>query len=295
MLRCRLVWSGWLCLLLASGCAGAGPEPMSGPGPAAPPLRVVSYNIRYGTANDGENHWRRRQRALLAQIRDFDAAVLGLQEALRFQIDAIAEVLPRHRWVGVDRRGGQDDEFTPIFFDHERLELVEHGQFWLAPDPAAVGQKGWDAALPRHCTFAVLAERKGGGRFLVGNAHFDHRGERARRESARVIVEQLLGRGLPTVLLGDLNCAEDSPALATLRQGGLVDAFRALHPAAAPDAEPAGTFHGFRGHRDGARIDFVLCSAAFAPVAVFVDHRGGAGPPYPSDHYAVVADLRRVP
>lgn len=280
----------WWFLVLAA-CVGQGDGAAAAGAGAPQPLRVVSYNIRYGTAQDGANHWRHRRDRLLQQVAAFDAHVLGLQEALAFQIEDLAAALPRHRWIGTDRRGGRADEFVPIFFDAMRLELVEHGMFWLAPDPDAVGAVGWDAALPRACCWAVLAERDGSGRFLVGNAHLDHRGAEARRQGARVVAERLLRRGLPTVLLGDLNAAPDSAPLAVLHTAGLRDAFA---EGGAADG-PAGTFHAFRGGVGGERIDFVLCDAHWQVLGCRIDHAGGAGPPFPSDHFAVLADLRLVP
>jgi hypothetical protein len=45
----------------------------------APDVRVLSYNIRYGTANDGENHWDKRKEFLIATIKAFDPDLLGTQ------------------------------------------------------------------------------------------------------------------------------------------------------------------------------------------------------------------------
>src|SRR3954464_11887178 len=59
-----------------------------------PPLAVMTFNIRYGTADDGDNNWAARRELLYDVIREQDADVIGLQEALDFQLDAILAAVP---------------------------------------------------------------------------------------------------------------------------------------------------------------------------------------------------------
>src|SRR5688572_3528346 len=59
-------------------------------------VRVMSFNIRYGTADDGENHWDQRREFLIETIREFDPDLLGTQETLGFQKEYIAEQLPEY-------------------------------------------------------------------------------------------------------------------------------------------------------------------------------------------------------
>ena len=66
-------------------------------------VSVLSFNIRYGSANDGENAWPRRRELVFDVIREPDCDFIGLQEALRFQIDAIHEAVPGYGKVGVGR------------------------------------------------------------------------------------------------------------------------------------------------------------------------------------------------
>ena len=73
--------------------------------PAAPglSLRVMTFNIRYGTAKDGDNHWDRRKDFLVDVIRQEAPDVLGLQEALHSQIAYILQAIPGYAMVGVGR------------------------------------------------------------------------------------------------------------------------------------------------------------------------------------------------
>jgi len=85
--------------------------------PDARPVRVMSFNVRYGTANDGENAWPRRREALCDVIREFEPDLLGLQEVLAFQRDELAAALPGYEAVAAGRDDGRDGgEMTPIFF-----------------------------------------------------------------------------------------------------------------------------------------------------------------------------------
>ena len=78
--------------------------------PPAEPLTVMSFNIRLGTANDGDNHWTRRRDMLFDVLRVENADLVGLQEAFRFQIDEILAAVPLYAVTG---REGPDHE--PVF------------------------------------------------------------------------------------------------------------------------------------------------------------------------------------
>src|SRR5258705_1781849 len=53
-------------------------------------VRIMSYNIRYATASDGENVWDQRKDFLAETIRAFDPDLLGTQETLARQRDDLA-------------------------------------------------------------------------------------------------------------------------------------------------------------------------------------------------------------
>lgn len=43
-------------------------------------IRVMSFNIRHGLADDGENRWEKRKSFTLARMRAFDPDLIGIQE-----------------------------------------------------------------------------------------------------------------------------------------------------------------------------------------------------------------------
>lgn len=258
------------------------------------PLRVASFNLRYGTADDGPNRWELRREFALEVVGELDAHVLALQEALDFQMDELRARFPRYRQLGQHRGGGAKDEFSGLLVDLERIAVDEWGELWLSPTPDVLGSKGWDAALPRMAVWAKLRDRASGGRFVAIGTHFDHQGAQARLESARLLAATARDRSesfaLPVVLMGDFNAGEDAPPCAELRSAGFVDAFRALHP----DASQAGTFSAFRDERDGAKIDYVWVSPNWRVLAADIARPRRDGR-CPSDHDPVSAALAFAP
>lgn len=250
-------------------------------------LNVMSYNIRLDLASDGVNAWPNRTDRVAGLLRFHDPDLLGLQEAMRHQIDALSERLPEYEWVGTGRDDGRDaGEFAPIFFRTDRFVLEDQGQFWLSDTPE-VPSYGWGASYRRICTWVVLRERQSGLRLRVLNTHWDHEVERARQESAELILDHLEIWGandpIPVVLMGDLNALPDSPAVVRLTEV-LKDARSATID---PAYGPVGTFNGFNWEAPlQDRIDYVLVSGEwqvrkYAALSDSKDRR------YPSDHLPV--------
>nr|MBP8304790.1 endonuclease/exonuclease/phosphatase family protein [Phycisphaerae bacterium] len=107
---------------------------------AAEPLevRVMTFNIRYGTADDGPDHWAQRKDLLFEVIRQAGADVIGLQEALRFQLDQIEQAVPGYAEIGEAREGGTEGEYSAILYARERFRADASGTFWLSSTPERV-------------------------------------------------------------------------------------------------------------------------------------------------------------
>ena len=260
------------------------------------PLRVMSFNVRYGTASDGENAWDKRKELLVETIRRFDPDLLGTQETVEFQAEYLGAQLPGYTRVGVGRDDGQQKgEQMAIFFRTDRFEKLATGHFWLSEHPDQPGVKGWDAMCARMVTWARLRDLKSDRVFLWLNTHWDHMGRQARLESPKVMRRWLADQQprLPLIVTGDFNSHEDSAQYRTLvgeEDAGLklTDTYRNLHPARQPDEATSG---GFGGRRTGSRIDWILVSPEFTPVEATID-RFNKDDRYPSDHFPVTATLR---
>jgi len=276
-------------------------------------LRVMTFNIRYGTANDGVNAWRNRRHAVTALIRKYGPELVGLQEALRFQIDEILSDLPEYEMIGVGRDDGKTrGEYSAILYRKERFTVKEFDTFWLSDSPEAVGSKSWGNSIPRICTWAQFVDHQNDDRpFALWNTHFDHQSPEARRRSAQLIRQKINVRSitLPVIVTGDLNAGEDSPPLRELTGGTrsdrsslpvFIDTFRSIHHCNNNDeSERVGTFNGFVGTNDGDKIDYILIRPGYFEVlGAFIIHDTypAADQPnenrYPSDHFPVFAELR---
>jgi endonuclease/exonuclease/phosphatase family metal-dependent hydrolase len=258
-------------------------------------LRLMTFNIRYGTAPDGDDAWPLRRALAVRVIRDFDPHVLGVQEALAFQLDAIQQELTQYSRIGVGRDDGREaGEYSAILYDRRRLAPLDQGTFWLSDTPEVPGSTTWGNRITRIATWARFADRASGGSFYVFNTHFDHESQPSRERSAQLLLARIAARPSPhepVVLTGDFNAGEDNPAFRTLLAsrdgaGRLADTFRAVHPS----ATDVGTFHAFRGERTGAKIDAILASAEWQVPAAAIVHTNENGR-FPSDHFPVTATL----
>lgn len=253
-------------------------------------FRVMTWNIRFDNPSDGPDAWPLRRERVLGLIRFHAPDVFGIQEGLAAQVEYLKSELPEYTCVGVGRDDGKaGGEFSALFFRQDRFTATQSGTFWLSPSPEKPS-KGWDAALNRICTYAVLADRQTGGRVFVFNTHFDHVGDTARLRSAQLLVSkmaELNPQGHPAVIMGDFNAAPGSPPIQTLASAWS----DARVAGRTPPYGPEGTFNGFRPAAEplGNRIDYVFVQqCSVQRYAALSDQWLGR---YPSDHLPVLADL----
>jgi len=259
------------------------------------PLTVMSFNIRYGTAKDGENAWPARRTMLFDVIREQDADLIGLQEALDDQITEIVTAVPGYAVVGVGRDdGGKAGEFSAILFKKDRFRIGDAGTFWFSDTPSVPASKSWGNNITRICTWARFVDRDGRG-FWHFNVHLDHQSQPSRERSTTLLQQRVDARAFPkepVIVTGDFNVGESNPAILTLTRGQpspmFLDTLRVLHPR----EQTVGTFNGFKfGATTGDKIDYVLVQPG-AEVLASEIVRTGRDNRYPSDHFPVVARVR---
>lgn len=265
-------------------------------------VRVMSFNIRYGSAQDGENHWEKRKELVVQTIDAFAPDLLGTQETLGFQKEFLEEQLPQYTSLGVGRDdGGNTGEMTAIFYRTDRFERLDEGHFWLSKSPDVVGSKSWDSSLPRICSWVKLRDRQSDDQpILFVNTHFDHRGPEARKQSARLLREKIdeLGQGFACILTGDFNAAPNSEPhrvlFADAEPGkpssvNLTDTFAKTHPQA---TGREASFSGFQSNiTEGTRIDWIAVSPQWQIDAATIDRTQYDGR-MPSDHFPITATLQ---
>jgi endonuclease/exonuclease/phosphatase family metal-dependent hydrolase len=280
--------------LLATGChvkVSTGAEPVASPDP----LRVMTFNLRYDNPRDGVNAWPNRKDWVASLITFHGADVVGVQEALRRQLGDLDARLTGWSRVGVGRADGREaGEFSAILYRTDRLEMLDNGTFWLSPTPEVAGSKGWDAAIERIATWARFRDRRSGCRFLHVNTHFDHIGEQARQESARLIRRRIpaLADGLPVIVTGDLNSLPSSGAYRIFTRDTIPGAIAPLADASIVSRTghygPNSTWTEFKAIDPGHRIDYVMVSPGIEVLAhgVITDSWDGR---FPSDHMPLLA------
>ncbi len=258
---------------------------------ASKAFRVMSYNIRYNNPDDGVHAWPNRKERVASTILFNQADIVGVQEALKQQMDELEALLPGYAWVGVGRDDGVEaGEFSAIFYNTARFNVLEDGTFWLSKTPEVPGSKDWDAALTRIATWGYFEDKASGSRLYIYNTHFDHRGSEARTQSAGLIAQRATEAAgdAPLVVMGDFNFTPDRPGYAMLTEK-LADTFHSTEqPHHGPDATIYGGFEVT--HKPGRRIDYIFTNDAVNVVqhATLSDNWDGA---FASDHLAVLATL----
>lgn len=253
-------------------------------------MNVVTFNIRYSTHRDGVNAWSNRKGDVMALLKFHRADIFCVQEALHSQMLDLKEGMDGFEYTGVGRADGKEDgEYSAVFYSTIRYKLIDSGTFWLSETPDKPG-KGWDAACERICSWGRFEDQGNGGEFFVFNTHFDHRGDIARDESAKLIYEKvqaLAGSKLPVVLTGDFNLTPEKSAISILK-GRWEDSYDATIE---PPYGPIGTFSGFKwDHPLDKRIDYIFVNerVTVQRYAVLSDSKNNR---YPSDHLPVFTEL----
>lgn len=264
-------------------------------------LKVMSFNIRFGAARDGENRWENRKEFVAETIHAYAPDLLGTQETEAGQRDFLVGKLPGYGQLGVGRTDGQlKGEMMALFYKEERFEKLDGGHFWLSESPDQVGSKSWDSSLPRMATWVKLRDKKqeGAKPILFINTHFDHRGPTARLESSRLIRRKVLelGEGCSVIVTGDFNAGDGSEPYQAMfgkiedAESPVVDTYRAAHPERKPDE---GTFSGYKvENTGGARIDWIGASRDWKIHHAEINRTAKEGRT-PSDHFPVTAELSR--
>ena len=267
-------------------------------------IKVMTFNIRYGTADDGEQSWTRRRRLVLERIRAFDPDLLGLQECRDdTQAAYLKARLEDYDFLGVQRGGLGDPalEMAPLLFKRSSFEPLDHGHLWLSDTPDLAESTSWGSIFPRTVTWVTLRRKQPDPThyhvqvltFL--NTHFDYGGE-ATIQSAILLRRHIdrLPVAMPVILTGDFNAEKDTPPYHTLLTGiapasrPLYDTYRESH---AERSECEGTYHDYGRRAVPASIDWLLASDHFLIMETRVD-RTCRGNLYPSDHYPLLAKVR---
>ena len=272
-------------------------------------LRVMSFNIRgFSRRGDGINRWENRAALNVATIKRYAPDLIGLQELQGESLATYREKLPEYAYIlGPGAGNKAPHEFNAIFFDPQRLELLDSGGFWLSETPEKYSAS-WETRVVRSANWAKFESPSADLSFLHLNTHLDHVSRLARAKGSELILRRLAevpGDCLPAVVTGDFNCPPESFPYRSFVEIGFEDTFLA---AGNEDDEDARTFHAFKGLRylllrcgervcygsKPRRIDWILKDGRQrlrTEAHAILRDRDAKSAIYPSDHYPMLATL----
>ncbi|QQS36673.1 MAG: endonuclease/exonuclease/phosphatase family protein [Ignavibacteriales bacterium] len=259
-------------------------------------LTVMTYNIRFAGVNpqSDTNDWEHRKNFVTDLFIKNSPDIIGLQEALLSQINYIDSVLIIYNWEGIGRDDGfKKGEFSPIFYKKDKFQLITKGTFWLSWTPYKPS-KGWDAAFNRVATWIQLKDKESGKYFYVYNTHFDHVGDSARYESAKLIMNKIVEEtsGDPVILMGDFNFTKESKGYKEITSSSNKKMFDAQFVSATPHTGGNITFNGFGTiEGPGEKIDFIFVTENISVNSHSIIAKKYEGR-FPSDHYPVLSKIK---
>lgn len=262
-------------------------------------IRVMTFNIRVNVPSDSLNAWPYRKEIAASMIRFHHADIIGIQEALYDQVKDLAERLPDYDWFGVGRDdGNKEGEFMAIFYLKRRFIVTNNSTFWLSENPGIPG-KGWDAACNRIVTWGKFKDNNTAKTFFHFNTHFDHVGEIAREESAKLLLKYIkdIADDSDAIITGDFNSTPNSTIYKILTHNSeeepelrLIDT-RMI--SINPHHGPSSTFTGFKLSKlmeKGQPIDYI-----FITNNIKIFNHGTLSDTFdglfPSDHMPVLAEI----
>lgn len=251
---------------------------------AVPRLRVATFNIRNGRGFDGRHVWWLRRTNTWRVIQALEADVLALQEVRPGQLRWLRRRLAAdHDVIAVSRDGRTGrGEHLVLAVRRSVGSVAHHRCRWFSDTPDRPSRHP-DARFDRCFLQAHIATRD--GEVVVVGTHLDERSSSARTDAVRRLTEDCPKN---SIVMGDFNCTIDDPALDPLFASGWRDALAPLPPSGPAVA----THHAFTGRIDGTRIDHVFVPSTWSVSSARVVHDNPPGP-WASDHWPVVAEIRR--
>ena len=254
------------------------------------PIKIISYNIRYNNPNDGKDIWENRRETITDFIEKEAPDFLGLQEVNFPQIQYLNSNLINYSFIGVGRDDGKTrGEFSPIYFNESKYNLLLSNTFWLSKTPDNISV-GWDAAMERICTYGLFKQKNDGSKVWVFNTHFDHIGNVAREKSVDLILSKIkdLTKDKDQIIItGDFNLSDDSVPIKKLQ-----NFYNDVNIKMDNKSKFYGTFNNFKiDNNYNNRIDYIFYKNFDLIKSSHLHIKTDQGR-WASDHHPVIAILK---
>ena len=262
-------------------------------------FRIMSFNMERGDLSVAKGWgWNVRKPAALAMLEFRRPDIMGVQECNSIQRDDVLERMPDYDYIGVAVSGAADDypvtSANLIFYDRNKFELLDHGEFWYAFEPDSAGAFTWIARKPRNATWGRFRHKATGREFVYVNNHLQNGTDAVINRSMSIIqllakMRELNPEGLPMLYTGDLNSKGIEGYYAPLNQEMREAAL------SCPVTDLGTTLGVYKTKTEGGRIDHIYYSGALEGLAFGVDREDYEGLAFVSDHFPVYADMRFTP
>lgn len=182
-------------------------------------MNIATFNIRVQVPRDkGNRSWLVRRKFVADVVKSNDFDIFGVQEMGDIiQRMSLRLSLKDYSYYGKGRNAldfiNPGSEQVGIFWKKDKYNVLDKGYFYLSPKLDRT--VGWDAKYVKPLVWIKFKDINGGNEFYVINTHFDHIGQVARLESARIVTNFVKGiiklDGSATakiIFMGDLNTNE---------------------------------------------------------------------------------------
>lgn len=273
------------------------------PSVAQTKLKVMSYNIRYGSANEKspEFDWKNRKGATISLIEDIAPDVMGLNEPEWNQHQFILRSCRDYAGYDIPRDPtSKEKESEPIYWNHKKIKPLKLGVFWMSETPS-IPSKSWGARHYDLAVWGIFKIKKSGEKFFFMNIHLDSKSAEARRKGLLLAYEkcsELNPDNLPVILSGDFNMRQNCDEIVEFDQ--IMTNSRLTADTVICDKP---TFHGFGRflgdylfdpeHKSKNRVtlDYIYWRGFSKCLSYECITRSYNGVPYVSDHYPIVAEF----
>lgn len=272
--------------------------------------KIVSANIRVALDRDiAKGHgWEKRKEICFEVLHAQKPDIICFQEVISPQMADLEKNFPEY--IGFGFAGPAMDAYekgyhgiakNPIMFSKKRYQIVSGGTYWLSETPLLAGSISWGSARPRHVNWIRLRDKSSRKAFRVLSTHLDHASQHARKQQARMIVEESEQYQLdfPQLLAGDFNQDASNVIIDIIKEGGWIkdkggwnDTYSIVH---GPE-DPGFTYHGFEGTqytpKEGSKgkIDFIFSRGKMKVKNAKIIKSSHNGL-YPSDHFFISTEV----
>lgn len=250
-------------------------------------IKVMSFNMRTSTANDGINAFSCRKDKIRAMLSTEAPDIIGFQEITPEMHDFLVDILDDYYTVGAGRGSVYDGESSLIAFKKRDFQLISCDTVMLSYTPKVPGSvyEGSDqSTCPREFVKAFLKHREADEPFYFYNVHTDHKGALSRCYAMVQMLQDICSHAHKIIFTGDFNALPEAPEIRLITDCAskkIIDATASLD----------GTFHNYGRKEVNSKIDYVFVSEGMAYSNAAIVNDDPENGVYYSDHFAVTVSV----